>query len=122
MWKYAQATGKLTGPNGGVVGIGYSGHAIGLNDPDEECVHDFGPIPKGNYRIGHFFDDAGGKGPMVAHLTPIEGTDTFGRSGFMVHGDNHLGDHSASHGCIILSRFIREQLMTSSDRTLEVTG
>jgi len=46
----------------------------------------------------------------VAHLTPIEGTDTFGRSGFMVHGDNQALNHSASEGCIVAPRFIRDQI------------
>lgn len=121
MWKYEQKSGQLTNPTGSKVCIGYSGHAIGLNDPDEECVPDFGPIPKGKYTIGRFFDDPE-KGPIVAHLVPDVDTNTFGRSGFMIHGDNKAGDHSASHGCIILPHIIRETIMASNDRELEVTA
>jgi hypothetical protein len=122
MWTYEQKTGKLTNPEGQCIGEGYSGHAIGLNDPEEECVADFGPIPKGLWTIGRFFDDLGGKGPIVAHLVPDVDTNTFGRSGFMIHGDNPAVDHSASHGCIILPHVVRETIMASNDRTLEVTA
>jgi hypothetical protein len=69
-----------------------------------------GPIPRGAWTIGEFFDDPGGKGPVVAHLTPCEGTETFGRSGFMIHGDNQALNHSASEGCIVAPRFIRDQI------------
>ncbi len=122
MWKYAQETGKLTNPTGSMVCIGYSGHAEGLNNPAMEHVEGVGPIPRGTWEVGRFFDDPGGKGPLVAHLTPASGFDTFGRGGFMIHGDNSKGDHSASHGCIILPRLIREQILASRDRTLEVTA
>jgi hypothetical protein len=37
-------------------------------------------------------------------LTQLTG-DTFGRGGFFLHGDNSLGNESASEGCIILSRW-----------------
>jgi hypothetical protein len=69
-----------------------------------------GPIPRGAWTIGLFFDDSGGKGPVVSHLTPRDGTETFGRSGFMLHGDNSAADHTASEGCIVAPRFIREQI------------
>ena len=69
-----------------------------------------GPIPRGAWRIEPFRDDPGGKGPVVAHLTPIEGTETFGRAGFMIHGDNSALNHSASEGCIVAPRFIRDQI------------
>jgi hypothetical protein len=120
VWKYKQKSGQLTNSTGSGVCIGYSGHGEGLDNPAMQRVPDIGPIPTGKYSIGTFFDDAGGKGPIVAHLTPLAETDTFGRTGFMVHGDNSGGNHSASHGCIILPHLIREAIMASSDRTLEV--
>ena len=69
-----------------------------------------GPIPRGKWEIGAFFDDPGGKGQVVAHLTPCDGTETFGRSGFLIHGDNSALNHSASEGCIVAPRVIREQI------------
>jgi hypothetical protein len=122
MWEYQQSTGELTSPDGVIVGIGYSGHGAGLNEPTAQNIHDVGPIPQGVWTIGRFFDDPGGKGPLVAHLTPAEGTETYGRSGFMCHGDSHAMNHTASHGCIVLGRTIRETLVASSERTLKVVA
>jgi hypothetical protein len=119
-WKYSQSTGKLINPAGSCVGYGYSGHGVGLDNPAQQAVADVGPIPAGQYEIGSFFDDPE-KGPIVARLTPLPGTDTHGRDGFMIHGDNEAIDHSASHGCVILPRVVREQVMASNDRTLTVT-
>ncbi len=123
MWSYDSANGNLS-HDGSFVGSGYSGHndgvTNGINNPDTEQIHDIGPIPRGNYTIQPFFDDPGGKGPIVAHLLPVAGTDDFGRSGFMIHGDNSEANHSASHGCIILARPFRQQIQASGDTDLEV--
>lgn len=122
MWKYQQSTGQLTNPTGSSVGLGYSGNGKGLNNPAMQSVPDHGPIPQGHWTIGTFFDDAGGKGPLVAHLYAAAPTDTFGRSGFMIHGDNAAANHTASEGCIILPRLLREQLLASNDRALVVVA
>jgi hypothetical protein len=53
------------------------------------------------------------------NLDPLPGTDMFGRSLFRIHGDNSA--HNASHGCIILSRKLRDQIAASQDRLLDVT-
>lgn len=49
--------------------------------------------------------------PYTFRLVPCLGTETYGRSGFLIHGDNAASD--ASHGCIIANRdcrrFIAEQ-------------
>ena len=119
MWTYNSTSGNLL-HNGNYVGTGYSGNGQGLDDPDYEAVQSIGPIPRGSYSVGRFFDDPEGKGPLVAHLTPDPETNTFGRSGFMIHGDNVALNHSASHGCIILARALREQILASPDRTLRV--
>lgn len=121
MWRWTQ-TGNLFDPEGALKGTGYSGHGEGVNNGALEAVHDVGPIPKGLWRIGPFFDDPGGKGPVVCHLTPLSGTDTHGRSGFMVHGDNAAANHTASEGCIILARPLREAIRDSGDSILNVTA
>src|SRR6266704_1148397 len=117
MWTYSQTTGKLTDPQGNDAGIGYSGNGADINDPAEQDERGHGPIPQGIWSIGDFFDDHGGKGPIVAHLLPVAGTETFGRSGFMIHGDNKAGDRSASEGCVILNHSLRSAIASSGDKT-----
>jgi hypothetical protein len=109
-WKYHSDTGLIESPTGFALGESYSGNGAGLNNPAMESVHNVGPIPRGKWMIGQFFDDPGGKGPVVAHLVDCDGTETFGRSGFMIHGDNSALNHSASEGCIVAPRFIRDQI------------
>jgi Protein of unknown function (DUF2778) len=122
MWKYSQSTGNLTAPDGTVVGQGYSGNTSGLDNPAAQDQIGVGPIPQGSYTIRAFFNDLGGKGPMVAHLMPDPANEMYGRSGFMIHGDNPALNHTASDGCIILSRPLREVIASSSDRELMVTA
>ena len=119
-WKYSQSTGDLTDPSGTVRGQGYSGNGFDLNCPDGQREKDHGPIPQGDWTIGPFFDDPGGKGPLVAHLTPAPYTQTFGRGGFMIHGDNAAANHTASEGCIILSHTLRLMIKGSADTQLTV--
>jgi hypothetical protein len=119
MWSYCSANGNLS-QNGRFVGKGYSGLGEGLNNPDLENVAGLGPLPRGRYTIEPFFNDPGGKGAVVAHLHPMQDTITFGRAGFMIHGDNAAMNHTASHGCIILAREIRKEMASSGDDVLEV--
>ncbi len=51
-------------------------------------------------------------------LTPVPGTQTFGRDGFLIHGDNRR--HDASQGCIVLDRTARNRIATSGDTRLNV--
>jgi hypothetical protein len=122
-WLYNSSNGVLI-RDGAQVGIGYSGHGAGLNNVHLEAMPDTGPIPRGAYNIGPFFDDPGGKGPVVSRLTPLPGTDTFGRGGFEIHGDTAAdvehGTSLASHGCIVLARPIREAIRDSGDADLDV--
>jgi len=119
MWIYNSSNGALS-HNGILAGTGYSGHQAGINNPEMESIHNTGPIPRGSWTISHFFNDPGGKGPVVARLSPDEGTETFGRGGFMIHGDNAQHNEGASYGCIILARSLREQIATSGDSILQV--
>jgi hypothetical protein len=121
-WQFQQSTGNLNSPDGVQVGQGYSGNGEDLDNPAEQQVLGHGPIPQGSWTIEAFFDDPGGKGPIVAHLNPNQETVTFGRSGFMIHGDNAADDHTASEGCIILARPLREMIAASTDRNLVVVA
>lgn len=118
MWIYQQSTGQLDHDDD-FVGIGYSGHGTGLNNPSQQAIPDMGPLPGGYYTIGEAITHPH-LGPVAMPLEPHTDTITFGRSEFFIHGDNPHGDHSASKGCIILIRVIRELISNSKDRLLKV--
>lgn len=133
MWTYQQSTGRFS-HNGVLVGVGYSGHQEHANRPEDEQLHGLGPIPRGLYTMQNWRDDVHKgpcvckgpcvhKGPCVCDLIPDATNQMFGRSGFMLHGDNAAGDHSASEGCIIQRRPVREQarqFAEAGDNRLEV--
>lgn len=101
-----------------LVTTGYSGTGAGRDNPGMEHVQGVGPIPRGEYKIGPVYNDVHGLGPVVMHLDPLPGTDTFGRDLFRIHGDNT--EHDASHGCVILPRNVREKVAASKDKILKV--
>jgi Protein of unknown function (DUF2778) len=104
-------------------GTGYSGQGAGLNNPAAQDKPNVGPIPQGNWHIGDQRDNVTGIGhqlPASMRLDPLKGTDTHGRDGFLIHGDNAAGNHTASNGCIILARPIRNQIGKSGDNLLTV--
>jgi hypothetical protein len=106
--------------NNVMLGTGYSGHGDGLNNPEMEAIHNVGPIPAGFYKIGPFSTHER-LGPMSAPLSPIEGTDTHGRDGFFIHGDNEAADFTASDGCIVLEYNLRKLIANAgSDQILRV--
>lgn len=119
---YVQRTGQVW-LNGALLGVGYAGFGEGKNNPAMERVHDVGPLPVGRYRLEppgpH--PTAGG---FVMRLTPLPGTQTYGRSRFMCHGDNVDPEKrgTASHGCIVLARALREAMWASGVRILEVVA
>ncbi len=115
-WKYDQSSGELR-YNGALIGTGYAGSGVGKNNPKMEHVADVGPIPKGEYKIGPSYKSATGLGPIVMDLDPV-GHNALGRTLFRIHGDNSTG--TASEGCIIMPRSVREKISNSQDRILEV--
>lgn len=115
-WVYKQSTGELTSPNKDI-SIGYSGHGGGRNNSSMQEIPRIGPIPRGDYIIGHAYDDPH-LGPCVMHLDPKPNTDTFGRSLFRIHGNDKQND--ASEGCVIMGPVIRKQISVSDDKTLTV--
>ena len=117
-WIYNQSNGALS-HDGTLVGIGYSGFGDGENNPAMQDVHDIGPIPQGTWLIGDAVDTTT-HGPIVMPLTPVADTETFGRGGFLIHGDSIEHPGLASHGCVVLSHTIREEISASDDRVLEV--
>ncbi len=121
MWTYKQQSGELIDRNGATVATGYSGHGDGVNNPAMQSIPDVGPIPQGVWTIGAPCDTEA-HGPYVLTLTPAAGTDTFGRDGFLMHGDliGQVGQFQASEGCIIMPPDIRHQVWNSGDHTLQV--
>jgi hypothetical protein len=107
-----------------------------MNDPARCREKGIGPIPPGLYEIGpaHAKDatectvDKPGDhhprtGPLSMRLTPAVGTDTFGRSGLLVHGPNRTPDPTDdSEGCPIMPRGPRALLALSPDRLVEVVA
>jgi len=53
-------------------------------------------------------------------LSAAKGTNTFGRQFFFIHGDTSAMNYTASEGCIIMPRNIREQINKSEDKKLQV--
>ena len=87
MFTYFQVSGALCDPLGNTIGKGYSGYLAGKNQPALQRVRDVGPIPKGTYLIGKAFDSPD-HGPLALPLLSMGDTDTFGRDGFLMHGDS----------------------------------
>jgi len=118
-WTYSQKTGELQ-QDGEHVASGYSGAGPGKNNPAMQTVPNVGPIPQGDWTITGPPINTVEHGPYVLRLQPEAGTQTFGRSGFLMHGDSKESPGSASHGCVILPRTVREQVWNSGDRDLQV--
>jgi hypothetical protein len=119
MWTYAQETGALL-HDGQSVATGYSGFDDGKNNPAMQAVPDVGPIPQGDWSVEGPPVNTAEHGPYVLTLAPAPSTNTFGRSGFLMHGDSVDAPGTASKGCIIMPRTAREQVWNSGDTDLEV--
>jgi len=117
-WRWDQSAGELS-REGKLVSKGYSGWDRGKNNPAMQAAVGVGPIPAGIWRIVRRYDSAN-VGPAALELTPLQGTPTFGRSAFRIHGDSLRAPGTASHGCIILPRTIRDLIWASGDRDLVV--
>lgn len=124
MWRWDQSAGKLY-RDGAFVSAGYSGKARGKNNPAMQGIQGFGPIPRGRWKITQRYDSPN-VGPYALRLEAVdarpgddrhEGT---GRGAFRIHGDSARAPGTASQGCIILPRTVRQRIWASGDRDLEV--
>lgn len=119
---YVQSTGCWYDRDGQLRGRGYAGSPKGKNNPLMQAVHSTGPIPQGQWSIeGPPFDTAT-HGPHVLRLNPAPGTQTFGRAGFLIHGDNMGDPGNGSEGCIVLDRTVRDWIWSSGDLDLLVVA
>lgn len=120
MWTYQQSTGKLSHSEIGYVGTGYSGNGVWKNSPEAQDVHDHGPIPQGRWIMGSP-QDRPTTGKFSIALVPADGTRTFGRSGFYLHGEKRgAPPGNNSLGCLIFPRLVRWAVAGSGDHELEV--
>ena len=120
-WTYVQSTGELQRYDAHVAN-GYSGAGAGKNNPDLEHIHNVGPIPQGDWKIVGPPVNSEKHGPFVLRLEPAHETETFGRAGFLMHGDSKDAPGKASQGCVILPRAVREQVWNSGDQDLKVVA
>lgn len=101
MLYYEQRTGHLWRDET-LIGLGYAGRGLGLNNPAAQSQRDIGPLPQGRYQL--FASTIRRLGPpgCVFGLSPDAKNFMFGRSGFFIHCDNAAADFSASEGCIVI--------------------
>lgn len=118
MWVWDQSAGMMS-RSGKLISSGYSGNGRGKNNPSFQAAQGIGPIPRGMWSMVSV-GDSPNTGPYTIVLAPNEGTDTLGRSEFRIHGDSIANPGSASHGCVILPRAVRETIWKSGDHVLEV--
>jgi hypothetical protein len=129
---YCQGAGTLSAPDG-FLAIGYAGAGGGKNNPAMETVHNLGPLPCAVYTItgpeciGTVFPcpDCHGTtthkhGPYVLRLHPVDGSEMFGRAGFLIHGDD--GHGTASEGCICIARANRQLVISEGYHQVEVVA
>jgi len=96
----------------------YSGAGEGKNNPLLQHIANVGPIPVGAWLLGEVDDT---HGPLSIHLVHLFG-ELWGRSGFLLHGDNALHIGASSEGCIIAAHPEREYLADCRDRLLIVVA
>lgn len=128
---YSQSTGVLgigveSHDDGGiftaiaVLAVGYSGAGEHTNQPQSQHLVGKGPIPRGVWFISEV-QTRSDTGPVSVKLLPEDGRKVpGGRSGFFIHGDNKYQNQSASRGCPIFPRYIREFLGNYRGRQLVV--
>ena len=105
---YRVETGRFMDAAGPLLYRCYSGKfGPARNNPNAEAEPNRGPIPRGRWMMGKPYDSAR-VGPLCIPLLPAAETSTFGRSAFLIHGDNAAGD--ASEGCIVAPRPLRHLL------------
>lgn len=124
-WRWDQSSGELS-RDGKFISRGYAGSGRGKNNPALQNVPGVGPLPAGRWKITERYDSAN-VGPYALKLQAADGVaddvhQPSGRSAFRIHGDSIRAPGTASRGCIILPRAIRELIWKSGDRDLVVVA
>lgn len=124
MWTWDQSAGELR-RDGAFVGKGYAGNGRGKNNPSLQGVRGVGPLPRGKWKLTGVYNSKN-TGPYTVTLHAVDavpGDDTHqptGRGAFRIHGDSIKNPGTASRGCIVLPRVLRERMWKSGDHDLEV--
>lgn len=134
---YEQSTGALyledRNNSRALLAVGYSGAPGYVNNPRQEGEVAKGPIPVGMWLVGTAVDHPR-LGPVSIPLRPyhvrfdektgeatvVTDSNRLGRSGFYIHGDNAKLNQSASSGCIIMPRGIRDAIVALKVKRLFV--
>lgn len=128
---FSQSAGTITDDQGTVLThLAFAGndsrpdvnpnHIHGFNNPGAQNVRCIGPLPQGVYRCG-----AWGTYPKVGQIAcPLTQTsgETFGRSGFFIHGPGALDPLNSSEGCIVVPHDDRIKVMGAKPSTIAVTA
>ena len=118
-WTYDQSSGQVFF-QGKLYTQAYSGRDAGKNNPALQDKVALGPIPRGIWRMGNPYKSEA-VGRYCIPLIPMEGTVTFNRTAFLIHGDSVSHPGKASKGCIIVSPLSRRQTMyTQGNRLVRV--
>lgn len=123
-WTFQQSTGQIQDPSGALAATGYAGgncgkNPEGVNNPSMQGVKCVGPLPAGTYTLGEPVQQSH-LGPFAIPLVPDPANDMMGRGSFYVHGDTPALNQSASEGCIIMPRAVRNAMWISGDHTVQV--
>jgi hypothetical protein len=101
-------TGRWFDGRGRYLSHGYAGRDEGKNNLAMQNVPDVGPIPLGDYEITEQLDldelKARRLAGPVMRLQAMPGTETYGRSGFLIHGDSIAAPGTGSHGCPVADK------------------
>ncbi|MDN4629517.1 tlde1 domain-containing protein [Erwinia sp. PsM31] len=96
----------------------YAGAPGYKNNPEDECLKDRGPLPRGKYRIIGVPFTHHKAGRFTLRLEPDTGNSMCGRDGFLIHGDSIKAPGTASNGCIILDQKFRRKIWESMDKEI----
>lgn len=108
---YAVREGRFYDYGGPLLYRCYSGKQGKWRDePAYEAIANHGPIPRGRWAFGKPYHSTK-VGPIAIPLIPKGSTETYGRSAFLIHGDNAESD--ASEGCIVAPRALRTLLASA---------
>jgi Protein of unknown function (DUF2778) len=115
MLTYSQTSGEMRTAAGILLGTGYAGHGLGINNPALQSVHNTGPLPQGIYTVNPPVNTTT-HGPYVMWLTADRANEMFGRSGFGIHADEvaNPGKRLASTGCIVMSNSARAAIWAAA--------
>ena len=100
-WQYSQSQGIISRNGQVILGGGYAGNGLGLNNPGAQDQHDVGPLPQGHYLMTALVDSPKTGIATINSLTrtPARKCTRFLLSESM--GDNGRDDQSSSDGCIV---------------------